>query len=239
MHLPNLGQCFIPIKMGKLSRNSTSSQIWEKFVGLSRATIPWVHLPIKRVVMQRYRGIRYDSGCVGARDTKSDCIQQCWTELKELWDVARIPTIEENNAKKKLQELLKWFDKICANKKYLVEGSESSDSIVSVENTLNDLFDVAPRDVHDRMKSSLNREWQKDYAFYVNQQVYPQTLIMEGKDMRTTAMEYRREERIAAVTQRQEKEYQRMESEQQQPSSSNEDQSNSYKYVNYFCHTNW
>ena len=57
--------------MGKLSRVLTSALIWDRFVGSSRDTFPWTHLPTKKVTLQRYRGIRNIAGTAGQRDSKS------------------------------------------------------------------------------------------------------------------------------------------------------------------------
>ena len=39
------------------------------------------------------------------------------------------------------------------------------------------------------MKVSLNPKWRTDYDFYVNQQSYPQTMMIAGCDMHTTNLE--------------------------------------------------
>ena len=57
--------------MGKLSRVSTSALIWDRFVGSSRDTFPWTHLPTKKATLQRYRGIRKIAGTAGQHDSKS------------------------------------------------------------------------------------------------------------------------------------------------------------------------
>ena len=171
-------------------------------MGSSRDTFPWTHLPTKKVTLQRYRGIRNTAGTAGQRDSKTNFIQICWNELKELWDAARIPTIDEHNGIKKIKEMIKWFDKISANKRYLeLQG----DKVTEVENNLNELLDLAPRNVEEVMRSPKNKEWEQDYSFYLNQKCYPQTQIMEGKDHKTEGIE-RRAKRISEQTDRKMKE---------------------------------
>ena len=64
--------------MGKLSRNSVASQIWDKFVGASRDTLPHVHLPTNQVVLQRYRGLHTVCGAAGNQVSKSENIAETW-----------------------------------------------------------------------------------------------------------------------------------------------------------------
>ena len=146
--------------MGKLSRNTTSFQVWEKFVGPSKDNFPWSHLPTKKVVLQRYRAIRSTSGISGEPGAKYQFIQVCWSELKDLWDAASIPMITQNNGKKKIQELVDWFAKLIANKRYLEDCSERYDPMLQ---SLNQLFDIAPKDVELQMKASLNKSWKEDF----------------------------------------------------------------------------
>ena len=49
-----------------------------------------------------------------------------------------------------------------------------------VVNNLNELLDISSRDVMEQMRSRLNPQWEEDYAFYLNQQSYPQTQSMHG-----------------------------------------------------------
>lgn len=218
--------------MGKVSRKSVSSQILDKYVGSSRDTIPLVHLPTNRVVLQRYRGIRFASGTAGRCDYKTGYMQQCWSEVEDVWNAARIPTTTEHN-EKKLQALCQWFDKVGSNKRYLetpdtVRGS-SKDNIAEIEANLNRLFDIAPLDIEQQMRSSLNPEWKVDYAFYLNQQVFPQTSVMEGKDLKVDALEKRREKRNSAENLLKEKACSSRDNEEQ-PSCSNQDSSSPYRY---------
>ena len=169
-----------------LSRTSTSSKIWDKYVGPSRDTIPWTHLPTNQVVLQRHRRIRNSSEEAGICYTKLECIRLCWNEVKYIWTAARIPLILDKNGMKKMGELLQWFVKVCSNKNYLHTSN------ATVVNRLNTLFDIAPCDVEAKLKASGNREWMTDMEFYSNQKTFPQTLLMAGQDIKTSALEARR-----------------------------------------------
>ncbi len=153
--------------MPKVARKSIAAHIWDRYVGNSRDTIPLLHLPIKRVVLQRYRGIRTSSEEAGNACSKAFFFADCWEELKAVWKAARIPVIEDKNAIRKIKDVLEWFEKICANPRYQ-EGEHPE-----ITDRLNELLDVAPRDIYEQMKSSLNPKWKTDYEFYLNQQVYP------------------------------------------------------------------
>ena len=99
--------------------------------------------------------------------------------------------------------MIKWFVKISANKRYLeLQG----DKVAEVENNLNELLDLAPRNVEEVMRSPKNKEWEQDYDFYLNQKCYPQIQIMEGKDHKTEGIERRRAKRISEQTDRKMKE---------------------------------
>ena len=89
--------------------------------------------------------------------------------------------------------MIKWFNKISTNKRYL---ELHGDKVTEVENNLNELLNLAPRNV-DVMRSPKNKEWEQDYSFYLNQKCYPQTQIMEGKDHKTEGIERRRAKRIS------------------------------------------
>ena len=92
--------------------------------------------------------------------------------------------------------MIKWFDKISANKRYLeLQG----DKVTEVENNLNELLALVPRNVKEVMRSPKNKEWEQDYSFCLNQKCYPQTQIMEGKDHKT---ERRRAKRISEQTEK-------------------------------------
>lgn len=124
-------------------------------------------------------------------------------------------------------ELLQWFVKVCFNKNCLHTSN------ASVVNRLNELFDVAPRDVETKLKSSGNREWVTDLEFYSNQKMFPETLLMAGQDVKTSALEARREKRKPMETTRHVKEKQRATHNDDLPSTSASAQQPEYKYN--FC----
>ena len=95
-------------------------------------------------------------------------------------------------------ELLQWFVKVCSNK------SNLHTSNASVVKRFNKLFDVEAT-----LKSSGNREWVTDLEFYSNQKTFPQTLLMAGQDIKTSALEARREKRKQMETTCHDKEKQR------------------------------
>jgi len=192
--------------MPKPSRTSNSTQIWDKFIGSSRESIPITHLPTRQVVLQRYRCIRALSTSAGLRDSKDDIIDQCWQELSHIWEAARVPTIDDKNAKRKIKALIGWFKGVSSNKRYL---EEKYDRAIDAHKYLQGLFDLAPRNIESIMKASLSREWKTDYAFYENQKCYPQTQMMDQKDKKTADIEKRREERKKALAKRRQQEEER------------------------------
>lgn len=189
--------------MPKVDRKSIASRIWDRYIGNSRDTIPLLHLPIKKVVLQRYRGIRASSEDAGNPCSKAKFFDDCWQELQAVWKAARIPVIQDHNGLRKTKELVEWFEKICANTRYL-EGEHPE-----ITEKLNTLFDVAPSNLYQQMKSSMNPKWKTDYDFYLNQQIYPQTQMISGCDMKTTDLEERRAKRIETEVKRNEKEAER------------------------------
>jgi hypothetical protein len=199
--------------MGKISRKSTSSQIWDRYVGPSRDAIPWSHLPTQKIVLQRFRGIRSSSETQGDPGYKSKCLDLCWEEIQDIWRAARNPTVSPHNGKRKLQRLVLWFDGVTSNKRYL-ESSEDSERPQAVHSQLLQLFDVAPQDLEVQMKTSLNKDtWRQDHEFYMNQKAWPQTMTMEGIDARTSKIEKRRAERMETLEKQREKEEARKETE--------------------------
>ena len=69
--------------MGKVSRKSASSQIWDKFVGPGRDTLPFTHHPINKIILQRYRGFRNTAGNAGKCYTKTHFTKLVGMKLKK------------------------------------------------------------------------------------------------------------------------------------------------------------
>ena len=194
--------------MGKVSRISIQSQIWDTFIGQSRDTLPLNHLPLTEVVLQRFRGIRNNSEHSGNPYSVTQAVQICWDELKHVWDAARIPTILEFNGKKKINKLIEWFSGVTKNKKYLEDGESSHGK--EIIQKLHELFNIAPANVRELMQSpGVNPEWITDYDFFRNQMEYPQTQVMAGVDHNVISLETRREHRHTRDIQLRDREQQR------------------------------
>ncbi len=131
--------------MPKVDRKSTSSSMWDKYVGTSLEVIPLVYLCIKKIILQQYR-----------------VIQATYIEAGKL----KLKLVRK---KSKYQLRTKLLRRILYKKS----------------------FDVAPCNIYEQMKISINPKWRTDYDFYVNQQSYPQTMMIAGCDMHTTNLEER------------------------------------------------
>lgn len=140
-------------------------------------------LPIKRVILQRWRAHRLDSNlAVGQEVSNQDIASEITTEVIEIWDLAGIPTKRKDKVKDQVVKLIVSVSGIMRSK-HAQKTDTDQDPLKSFAKSLNELFDVSPTDLKHKLLTGGNPySWNEDWQFYLNQCKVPQVGAIVGKD---------------------------------------------------------
>ncbi|KAG0716445.1 hypothetical protein GWK47_009693 [Chionoecetes opilio] len=161
-----------------MKRTGTRAEEWDSVIGPSLATIPATQLPTVRTIFQRYRACRIEQ----PREPVATLAKLITTEVKAIWDRARVPTTSDKNCVRKVQERIELWNSVH-------NSGEHSEKLLS---TLGSLFDLAPKlrggkateeaklehlqslmrqacDMKRRKSEGDQYDWMVDYGFYLDQ----------------------------------------------------------------------
>jgi hypothetical protein len=142
-----------------------------------------VRLPLNRMVVERFIFVRKqpDNHSLPTRDLCRSLMK----EICSIWERAGIPTKPEKNIIDQLVELHKHWCKI----KKINIGARNNERNLNIINNfeavLNELCDVSPLDVMERLRASRNEFWEEDYQFLLGQRKFPQIGMMNGTDRKS------------------------------------------------------
>ena len=158
------------VDLGK--RSSLLYNFYNQFLGPPLEIIPSTRLPLRRVVLQRYRAIRSTQH----NSPRNEIVGSITDEVVNLWENSSIPHITHHAAAKLVQDLIsKWVDSTDEEKKSR-----------KFQKYLDTLLDFRPRSesklslLKSFLKSSGNADWLRDYEFFKGQCKFPQTTQMSS-----------------------------------------------------------
>lgn len=163
----------------------------DKVIGQSIERLSTCRLPSKRDVMQRWRNLCAE-GTLSVTRSNASIASDIAEEVLGIWDRASIPTIRIDKIKERiLKTLTKWNE--------IRRLHESHAKCVAFSTSLDQLFDIAPADVEERLNSSSNPTHAEDLAFYRAQRHDTRSTSMAGVDTKLSDLVLRRQGREKAA----------------------------------------
>lgn len=160
-----------PVLRPKSGRESFKDSV----IGKAVDVLPMTKLPIKQLILQRARALRYENEQFSDRRIAQTIAE----EVVSIWNRAAIPCMRTDNI---LTKILKTMDEFGSLMKHWERLRPEQEPLKSFLASLEQLYDVAFIDLQQRMVSSGNPSWREDYEFYLNQKKVPQVGAMCGKD---------------------------------------------------------
>ena len=148
-------------------RNSLLNTFYDTYLGPSLDHLPANRLPLKRVILQRYRGAKSE-----AHHTRNlnEVVEIITSELCELWDRGAIPRKDNRGCSKAVKTLIsKWVD-----------AKQEERMSQFFQDNLDSLFDIRPAIYMDDekleayLKKSNGVYWMDDLEFFKGQLKKPQ-----------------------------------------------------------------
>ena len=184
-------------QLNRPRRRNPVSKEWDAIVGSGRANLSKYRLPTKRVILQRYRHLAQSEIAAQwkSEGRRHDAITIITDEVLEIWNKSRVITVDRKNVLREIKKVVDSFStgRTYADKKQKIKIRETQD----YQTYLEELCDIAPKDLYEQMKSSTKSTWKEDYDFFVNQKKVPQVGHMEGVDKKMFDQEMRTEVRHA------------------------------------------
>ena len=197
------------LKRPRRSIHNPIAKEWDAVVGPSKSVISNYRLPTRRVILQRYRHLSED--CIGnqwkSEANKQHAISKITSEVVGIWNKARVIMVARKNVFKRIKQVINSYvdGRLYINKKDKIKKRETEE----YQQYLNELCDLSPTDVFEKMKSTKKATWQEDYNFLLNQRKVPQVGHMEGTDYILFEQEQRVEQHQMKKQKRLHKELQR------------------------------
>ena len=155
-------------------RSSCMSKFYDEFLGPPLEVFPSSKLPLKRVVLQRYRTLRSLSHAT----PQTEIVATITKELILLWERSAIPFKPYTSACRViLGEIMTW-----------VNATEEDRKCENFQRNLNTLSDLRPKSLQtlsslkSYLMSSGNPDWLRDYEFFKGQCSFPQTGTLGPRD---------------------------------------------------------
>lgn len=163
---------------GPLKRTGEQASEWDEIIGPSLDAIPATQLPLKRTVLQRYRGLRIDN----PGESTFNLAKQISYEVETVWNRARIPMTAHKHVITKVTEAINIWKK-CHNPGELrkEKNHQALNSLldlkpmlrgkISGEDQLQNLRTVMRQNRElKRLKPGAEQyDWEVDYNFYLDQ----------------------------------------------------------------------
>ena len=151
-------------------RSSALSKFYDTHLGAAIETFPPKRLPVRRLVLQRYRKLRAEYHA----KPKSSLINTITDEVITLWERSSIPHKSHKDCQYMVENVVnRWSD---------ARQDEKTSTVF--QEYLNLLLDLRTNECMDldklegELKASGNTEWKKDLDFFKGQMMVPQTGFM-------------------------------------------------------------
>ncbi len=160
-------------------------------------------LPIKKVILQRWRFLRRNSELNDPQPkSDTDLASQMTREVIEVWSKANIPTQRIDKIKSKILALINIFrDMLKHCERYDIEQEPLKSYCASLEN----LFDISVQNLHQTLRKMGSETWAEDWEFYQNQCQVPQVGCIGALDKTSLAIKKRKNDREERERERREK----------------------------------
>ena len=152
-------------RSGKLHnlRVKTKCEIFkDTVIGKGIEILPESKLPLKRLILQRARALRYNQGQLSGREIAYNIA----LEAESIWSRAAIPCKRLDCIQIQVMKLMDTLN-IYILMKHWSRLNPEKEPLKSFTASLDQLFDVANTDIKQRMSSSGNTCWREDYQFYI------------------------------------------------------------------------
>ena len=158
-------------------------QIWNNLVGSPPEILPQTKLPKNKVILQRYLSLRSQY----PTDKVSSLVSILYTEVTDIWRLARIHTLEEKKCKRIIKNLIQKYN----NFKHYKPKKTLPKRVTDIKEILNQLCDLAPANLKTLLQSTyrLNKKWEDDWQFYLNMSEVNQVGCMSSKDVKLAGKE--------------------------------------------------
>ena len=185
------------MKKRKLNlRVKTEREVFRDYlIGEPIQLLPASKLPIKRLILQRMRGLHEESSLssltADIRDV--DIARTISQELESLWQKAAIPCQRQDVIQKLVK---KSMDELASLMKHWSRLKPENDPLKSYSASLDNLFDLSHADLQYRLSTSGNPAWKEDWKFYLGQKQVPQIGSMAGRDILLHQLEVRHQKMV-------------------------------------------
>ncbi|XP_050704488.1 uncharacterized protein LOC126989930 [Eriocheir sinensis] len=159
----------------------SNNAVW--LIGQPNKDILGSRLPTKLSVMKKYF-FHQKQEQLGRRKS----VNLCLDAVMPFWEKARIPTMRRDNAIRKIESLLKRYDKLVKNKKRSEESCRVAEEVF-MEEIKNEILDIG----HSKALCMMKNE--EDKSFYISQQDDPAQSSMGSVDMKMAKIESRKRHR--------------------------------------------
>ena len=139
--------------------------------------------------MQRWRHLSAeDTGTLSVSRSNASIASDIAEEVLGIWERAAIPTIRFDKIKERVQKTLTSWNNIR-------RLQESHSKCITFSSSIDQLFNIAPADVEERLSSSSNANHAWDLAFYRAQLKDTRSSSMAGVDKKLSSLMLRRQRR--------------------------------------------
>ena len=151
-------------------RTSQLSAFYDQYLGPPLSHFPASKLPLKRIVLQRYRGIKSEGHTIQL----SSAVGIITKELTERWECSAIPFKDYRGCTKIVRNLIDMW----------VDAKQEERKSVFFQDDLDTLLDLRPEDCKNievltaKLKKSSGSDWERDLAFIQGQMNKPQSSFM-------------------------------------------------------------
>lgn len=184
----------------------TRSKTFVYLIGERLKAFQGTVLPTTRDVLQVYMYYHKTEKC-----SQTEAITVTARQVCEIWNKARIPTSEERNIKRKMEQLLDKYRMICRNRKR--STAAQSEKELTFEADINTLFDISHHQAMDLIKIEEDR-------VFLNDQRTERKYVMGKIDKHLASVEERRLFRLEREACLKEKEVQRKRKQAENPTES-------------------
>ena len=155
-------------------RGSNMNKFYDDYLGVAVERFPPTKLPLKRVVLQRYRDLLTKTH----NASQQTLVKEISSEVFDLWEKSAIPFKSKIDCDHVVRALITKWKKAKREKRMSKDFQSDLDEVLDLRTTecmnLNNL--------KRSLKIRGNKNWATDYLFFKRQLKVPQTSSMSGKD---------------------------------------------------------
>ena len=174
-------------------RGSDMNKFYDNHLGAPVERFPPTKLPLKRVVLQRYRALLTKTH----NASQQSVVKTISSELFDLWEKSSIPFKSKIDCDHVVRTLITKWKNARSDEKTSTDFQRDLDKLLDLRTTecmnLNSLMASL------KTRKTGKESWESDYLFFKGQLTFPQTSSMAGKDK---VLEKKLEEKSAKIAKR-------------------------------------